>query len=104
MAFSISLNYAKTNVFAVEYKKNEMKICDNKNKKNLLEQNFDVVVDLNTNFFFGSSKFISYLKSKIKIGFESNFSDIFYNLQLKSKNNGRTEQSFTKIKDILESL
>lgn len=102
--FLETFNLKKSNVFAVEYKKTEMKFCDNKNKKILLEKNFDVVVDLNTNFFFGSSKFISYLKSKIKIGFESNFSDIFYNLQLKSKNNGRTEQSFTKIKDILESL
>ena len=97
-------NLKKSNIFAVEYKKNQMKLCDNKNKKILLEQNFDVVVDLNTNFFFGCSKFISYLKSRIKIGFESNFSDIFYNLQLKSKKNGSTEQSFTRIKDILESL
>lgn len=97
-------NLQSTNIFFVEYKKAEMKFCNDQQRKMLLKENLDVVVDLNTNFFFGSSKFISYLKSRIKIGFKSNFSDIFYNLQVKPKKTGSVEQSFAKIKEILDSL
>ncbi len=98
------LNFQSPNIFFVEFGKRSMKFCNNEQRKMLLKEDLDVVVDLNTNFFFGSSQFISYLKSRIKIGFKSNFSDIFYNMQLNPKKTGSVEMIFVRMKEILDSL
>ena len=74
-------------------------------QENLLVKNkMDIIVDLNLDFSFGASKFIAYLKSNIKIGFQSRFSDYFYNLQLESNDDGTIEQSYQRIQHILGSL
>ena len=102
--FQNIINLSGPNLIFVNHKKNKINFCDLNQQSILDKSEIDVIVDLNVNFSFGSSKFISYLKSSIKIGFKSNFSDYFYNLQLKANNKGTVENSYQKIQQILSSL
>ena len=54
---------------------------------------FDIVIDLNVNFIFEISMFIQQLKAKYKIGFVSNYSDFFYNIQLQTDKNNPSYKS-----------
>ncbi|MBI89818.1 MAG: hypothetical protein CMG60_07010 [Candidatus Marinimicrobia bacterium] len=102
--FQNMINLSGPNLIFVNHRKNKIKFCD-PNQQNILTQNdIDVIVDLNIHFSFGPSKFISYLKSNIKIGFKSKFSDYFYNLQLEANNKGTVENSYQQIQHILNSL
>ena len=58
---------------------------------------FDIVIDLNINFKIEIAKMVNELDSKYKIGFVSKYSDYFYNIQLKAKDNNIYEP----IKDII---
>ena len=59
---------------------------------------FDIIMDLNTNFRYEIGTLVNELTSKFKIGFISEYSDLFYNIQLKQdeQNNG-----FETIKNII---
>ena len=67
------------------------------NYKDILDKvfydDFDIVIDLNINFIFEISMFIRQLKSKYKIGFVSNYSDFFYNIQLQTDKNNPSYKS-----------
>ena len=102
--FHNMISLSSPNMIFVNYKKNKIKFCDLGQENLLLENKIDIIVDLNLDFSFGASKFIAYLKSDIKIGFKSRFSDYFYNLQLESNDDGTTEQSYQRIQQILGSL
>ena len=54
---------------------------------------FDIIIDLNIHFIFEISMFIQQLKSKYKIGFVSNYSDFFYNIQLQTDRNNPSYKS-----------
>lgn len=62
---------------------------------------FDIIVDLNPNFQLSISRFISLLKSEMKVGFASDFSDQFYNIQLDISKSGIMEKGFKQINWIL---
>ena len=98
------INLNGPNLIFVNHKKNKVKFCDLNQQNILADREIDVIVDLNVYFSFGPSKFISYLKSYIKIGFKSHFSDYFYNLQLEADNKSTVENSYQKIQQILNSL
>jgi len=67
-----------------------------------LQQNkFDIIVDLNPKFKLAISRFISLLKSEMKVGFASDFSDLFYNIQLDISKSGIMEKGFKQINWIL---
>ena len=102
--FQNIINLNGPNLIFVNYKKNKIDFCNYNEKNNLIEHESDVIVNLNIEFSFGLSKFIAYLQSNIKIGFKSNFSDYFYNLQLDIKKTGVIENSYQKIQQILSSL
>ncbi|MBC8256760.1 MAG: hypothetical protein H8E85_05560 [Candidatus Marinimicrobia bacterium] len=69
---------------------------------NSLKQNkFDIIVDLNPIFQLSISRFISLLKSEMKVGFASDFSDKFYNIQLDISKSGIMEKGFKQINWIL---
>ena len=102
--FQNMINLNGPNLIFVNHKKNNIKFCDLNQQNMLAKSKIDVIVDLNVNFSFGPSKFIAYLKSNIKIGFKSNFSDYFYNLQLETNNRGTVENSYQQIQQILSSL
>ena len=58
---------------------------------------FDIIIDLNINFKIEIAMIVNELESRYKIGFVSRYSDYFYNVQLKAKNNNVYEP----IKDII---
>ena len=67
-------------------------LSDEKLVLQVLEQNnFDIIVDLNTEFHLGISRLISFLNSDMKVGFASDFSDRFYNIQLNISKSGIME-------------
>ena len=65
---------------------------------------FDMVVDLNTNFYLDASRILSLIPSKMKVGFKSYFSDLFYNIQLDVSKSGVAENGYHKVQLMLENL
>jgi hypothetical protein len=64
---------------------------------------FDMVIDLNTNFYLDASRILSLIPSKMKVGFKSRFSDLFYNIQLDISRSGITENGYQKVQLMLEN-
>jgi len=62
-------------------KKNKVILNDNFKSKNIVNKEFDVIIDLNCNFILDIAMIINRLKSNYKIGFKSKYSDSFYNIQ-----------------------
>ena len=58
---------------------------------------FDIIVDLNPEFHLGISRLISLIKSDMKVGFASDYSDRFYNIQLNISKSGIMEKGFKQI-------
>ena len=67
----------------------------------LYQYKFDIIVDLNPEFHLGISRLISFLTSDMKVGFVSDFSDRFYNIQLNISKSGIMEKGFKQINWIL---
>ena len=67
----------------------------------LKQYKFDIIVDLNPEFHLGISRLISFLTSNMKVGFASDFSDHFYNIQLNISKSGIMEKGFKQINWIL---
>ena len=65
---------------------------------------FDMVVDLNPKFDFELSKFISHLNAKYTIGFKSDYSDRFYNIQLDVPPSGFLERGYKQMYNIIPTL
>tara|TARA_Y100001936_G_scaffold251965_2_gene309884 strand:- start:458 stop:994 length:537 start_codon:yes stop_codon:yes gene_type:complete len=68
-----------------------------KNSKKILEkiyfEKYDIVIDLNIHFSFPISMLVNELRSKYKIGFVSDYSDLFYNIQLQTDKDNITYDS-----------
>ena len=62
---------------------------------------FDIIVDLNPTFQLGFARLVSLLTSNMKVGFASDFSDRFYNIQLDISRSGIMEKGFKQINWIL---
>ena len=67
----------------------------------LNQYKFDIIVDLNPEFHLGIARLISFLTSDMKVGFVSDFSDYFYNIQLNISKSGIMEKGFKQINWIL---
>jgi ADP-heptose:LPS heptosyltransferase len=67
----------------------------------LKEYKFDIIVDSNPEFHLGIARLISFLTSDMKVGFVSDFSDRFYNIQLNISKSGIMEKGFKQINWIL---
>jgi len=67
----------------------------------LKQYKFDIIIDLNPVFHLGISRLISFLTSDMKVGFVSDFSDRFYNIQLNISRSGIMEKGFKQIHWIL---
>ena len=77
-------------------------LSDEKSVLQELDQyKFDIIVDLNPEFHLGISRLISFLTSDMKVGFVSDFSDLFYNIQLNISKSGIMEKGFKQINWIL---
>ena len=64
---------------------------------------FDMVIDLNTNFYLDASRILSLIPAKMKVGFKSHFSDLFYNIQLDVTKSGIAENGYHKVQLMLEN-
>ena len=64
---------------------------------------YDIVVDLNSNFYLGIARLISKLRAELKIGFKSRFSSKFYNIQLDISKNNIMEKGYKQIISLLKS-
>ncbi len=67
------------------------------------EIKFDMIIDLNPDFNFSISQFISHVSASYKVGFRSEFSDWFYNIQFNLSKTGFLEQEYHKINTLLTS-
>ena len=86
----------------IKYVNQSFRIIEEKSLIHVLKQNiFDCIIDLNPYFQLSISKFISLLNSNIKVGFVSEFSDEFYNVQLDVSKSGVIEKGFKQISGIL---
>ena len=86
----------------INYTDQENILSGEKNLLHTLQQNkFDIIVDLNPKFQLAISRLISLMKSDMKVGFSSDFSDKFYNIQLDISKSGIMEKGFKQINWIL---
>jgi hypothetical protein len=88
---------AKTSNEFIYYKPSELKVTPR-------DISFDMVVDLNPKFDFELSKFISHLNAKYTIGFKSDYSDRFYNIQLDVPPSGFLERGYKQMYNIIPTL
>ena len=84
--------------------KDQSKIKSEDSIINVLKvMDFDMVIDLNTNFYLDASRILSLIPSKMKVGFKSRFSDLFYNIQLDVSKSGIAENGYHKVQLMLEN-
>ena len=67
----------------------------------LKRKQFDIIVDLNPTFHLGVARLVNLLTSDMKIGFASDFSDRFYNIQLDISRSGIMEKGYKQINWII---
>ena len=74
-------------------------------EKQILDQlqntKYDIIIDLNSNFHLGIARLISLLKSDLKVGFSTPFSDKFYNIQLDISKTGIMEKGYKQVNMML---
>ena len=81
---------------------NENMLPDEKQILNQLKNTkYDIIIDLNSNFHLGIARLISLLKSDLKVGFATPFSDRFYNIQLDISKSGIMEKGYKQVNRIL---
>ena len=68
----------------------------------LKKENYDMIIDLNTDFNLDASRIVSHIPARFKVGFCSKFSDMFYNLQIDLSKSGIIENGYTRICSMLE--
>ncbi len=84
--------------------KNPGKIKSEDSIVNVLKlSDFDMVIDLNTIFYLDASRILSLIPAKMKVGFKSRFSDLFYNIQLDVSKSGIAENGYHKVQLMLEN-
>lgn len=88
--------------FSIPKNTQYISISDAGNKE-IINTHFKMIIDLNTQFIFPISMLINSLFSTQKIGFKSEFSDKFYNIQLDINRSGISERGYSQIKSMLLS-
>ena len=84
--------------------KNPHKVKGENSIVNVLQMTeFDMVIDLNTKFYLDASRILSLVSGKMKVGFKSQFSDYFYNIQLDVSKSGIAENGYNKVQLMLEN-
>ena len=88
--------FINSNTINIDYNKNFTKYIK-LSPINIIDKEFDVIVDLNTKFHYNCSRLVNSIAGKIKIGFKSKFSDLFYNVQLDASSTNIIENAYKKI-------
>ena len=70
-------------------------------KQYIDNKNYDMIIDLNTSFYLSIARLLNTIKSNYKLGFISDFSDYFYNIQINIKKNQILERSFKQVERMI---
>ena len=70
----------------------------------LKKYDFDMIVNFNLDFNLNLSRLISQCNAAYKVGFKSDYSDIFYNFQLDLSRSGTIEKGFLRVKQLISSI
>ena len=81
------MSYYDIDTLSLVVNKNEKILNSDDVLDKIYFKNFDIIIDLNIKFKIDVALIINELKSKYKIGFTSRYSDLFYNIQIKSNGN-----------------
>ena len=90
MGTSYGFNYFK--------KKDKIIINENFNTDNIISKKFDVIIDLNLNFYLDIAMLVNEIQSNYKICLKDDYSDWFYNVQLECDT---LEYGYDKINNML---
>ena len=90
MGTSYGFNYFK--------KKDKIIINENFNADNIINKKFDVIIDLNLNFYLDIAMLVNEIQSNYKICLKDDYSDWFYNVQLECDT---LEYGYDKINNML---
>ena len=90
MGTSYGFNYFK--------KKDKIIINENFNADNIINKKFDVIIDLNLNFYLDIAMLVNEIESNYKICLKDDYSDWFYNVQLECDT---LEYGYDKINNML---
>ena len=88
--------FINSNTIHLDYNKNFIKDIPF-SSINILNKEFDMIVDLNTKFHYNCSRLAGCITGKIKVGFKSKFSDLFYNIQFDASSANIIENAYKKI-------
>ena len=99
----LHFHYGQIITYDLKIQKNMISILDEINKI-IKDISFDMVIDLNSQFNLSIAQFISQLPSKYKVGFRSEFSDWFYNIQFNLSKNSFLEKGYSQIKSLLKTV
>tara|TARA_Y100001978_G_scaffold194850_1_gene202422 strand:+ start:486 stop:1031 length:546 start_codon:yes stop_codon:yes gene_type:complete len=99
----LHFNYGK--IFTYQLKTEpDMVFSKEEVRKIVKNMEFDMIIDLNSQFNLSLSQLISLVPSKYKVGFYSEFSDWFYNIQFNISKNSFLEKGYSQIKSLLKTL
>lgn len=90
MGTSYGFNYFK--------KKDKIIINENFNADDIINKKFDVIIDLNLNFYLDIAMLVNEIQSNYKICLKDDYSDWFYNVQLECDT---LEYGYDKINNII---
>ena len=80
-------------------KKNKIIFNDNFLDNNIINTNFDVIINLECKFHLDIAMMINKIFAKYKIGFKNEYSDLFYNVQFEYTT---LENGYNKINSMLQ--
>ena len=99
----LHFNYGK--IVTYQLKNEKDMTFSNEEINHILEGlSFDMIIDLNSEFNLSISQLISLLPSEYKVGFSSEFSDWFYNIQFNLSKNSFLEKGYSQIKSLLKTV
>ena len=99
------LHFNYGNVITYRMKDEKEMIFTSDEIDNILDgMSFDMVIDLNSEFNLSISQLISLLPSQYKVGFSSEFSDWFYNIQFHLSKDSFLEKGYSQIKSLLKTV
>ena len=83
-------------------KKEKIKIDETFYEERIINKKFDMVIDLNDEFFYDICKFINKLDGYYKVGLKNEYSDYFYNIQFNLSKTDVLENGYEKIQVMLK--
>ena len=99
----LHFNYGQ--IFTYQLKEEQDMIFSEDEVRNIVKNtNFDMIIDLNSKFNLSLSQLISLIPSKYKVGFHSEFSDWFYNIQFNISKDSFLEKGYSQIKSLLKKV